>query len=155
MGAWIGLAGVIAGALVAFVSQYVLRGAETRDRRDSLVLEQLATLIAMSEDFRNRVWEERHKVASGVVADWDIRTHRLAEARLQLLCTDDGLLSALGSLPATGQELGRTWRSSPEDEARVQSAWEAHRTAMSQFITAGSRAFTRRDNQRAWQDSNL
>jgi hypothetical protein len=70
MSAWIGLIGVAAGALAALIGQYLVRNSEARERRDTILLEQLATLVALSEDFRNRVWEERNKVAANVVAAW-------------------------------------------------------------------------------------
>jgi hypothetical protein len=141
MSAWIGLVGVVAGAFVALISQYLVRNSEARERKDALLLEQLAVLVALSEDYRNRVWEERAKVATGVVAAWDLGTYRLAEARLRILCQDSNVLSALASLKKTGAELGRSWRLSPEDEARTQAAWEAHRAAVNQFIAASSQAF--------------
>src|SRR5450631_2550418 len=110
MSAWIGLVGVVAGAFVALISQYLVRNSEARERKDALLLEQLAVLVALSEDYRNRVWEERAKVATGVVAAWDLGTYRLAEARLRILCQDSNVLSALASLKKTGAELGRSWR---------------------------------------------
>jgi hypothetical protein len=141
MGAWIGLVGVVAGALVALVSQYLVRNSEARERKDMLLLEQLAVLVALSEDYRNRVWEERTKVATGVVATWDLGAYRLAEARLRILCQDSNVLSALLSLKKAGGELGTSWRLSPEDEARTQAAWEAHRAAVNEFIAASSQAY--------------
>ena len=56
MGAWIGLVGVVAGALIALVSQYLIRNSEARERRDALLLEQLAMIITLSGDYRDRVW---------------------------------------------------------------------------------------------------
>jgi hypothetical protein len=47
MGAWIGLVGVVAGALVAFLSQYLIRNFEARERRDTLLPEQLAMIICI------------------------------------------------------------------------------------------------------------
>jgi hypothetical protein len=37
---WIGLVGVIAGALIALGGQYLLRSTERKDRNSTLVLEQ-------------------------------------------------------------------------------------------------------------------
>ena len=53
MGVWIGLVGVVAGALIALVSQYLIRNSEARERRDTLLLEQLAMIIALSGDYRD------------------------------------------------------------------------------------------------------
>lgn len=134
---------MVAGALIAVVSRYLGRGSEARERRDALLLDQLTVLVALSEDYRNRVWEERHKVATGVVAAWDIGAYRMAEARLRILCHDPNVLSALISIAQAGTELGKSWRISPKDEARTQAAWEAHRAAVDQFIAASSQVFRR------------
>jgi hypothetical protein len=72
MTAWVGLAGVIAGAIIAFAGQYVMRRGDKQERFDALLLEQFADIIALSEDFRNRIWEERNQVASDVVSKWDL-----------------------------------------------------------------------------------
>jgi hypothetical protein len=44
-----------------------------------VLLDQRAQLIALSEDYRNRVWEERNLAANDVVAQWNIGVFRLAE----------------------------------------------------------------------------
>jgi hypothetical protein len=144
MGAWIGLVGVVAGALVALVSQYLIRNSETRERRDTLLLEQLAMIIALSEDYRDRVWQERNNVATGVATAWDMRSYRLAEAKLKILCKDSNVLATLITLNRSGIELGSSWSLSPEDEARTEAAWKAHKTALEQFIAASSTMFRRR-----------
>jgi hypothetical protein len=64
--------GWLAGALLAFGGQYLRSRAERQERGETVLLEQFAVLVALSEDFRNRVWEERHEVASDVVAGWDL-----------------------------------------------------------------------------------
>ena len=143
MGAWIGLVGVVAGALIALVSQYLIRNSEARERRDALLLEQLAIIIALSGDYRDRVWQERKKVATGVVAAWDIGSYRLAEAKLRILSQDTNLLDALMALNQRGGELGVSWRLSPEDEAQTEIAWKAHKAALERFIAAGSTTFRR------------
>ena len=61
MGVWIGLVGVVAGALIALVSQYLIRNSEARERKDALLLEQLAMIIALSGDYRDWVWQERKR----------------------------------------------------------------------------------------------
>ena len=138
MGAWIGLVGVVAGALVALVSQYIIRNSEARERRDALLLKQLAMVIALSEDYRDRIWRERNMIATGVVASWDIGSYRLAEAKLKILCQDSNLLATLVALNRRGGELGTSWSLSPEDESRTEAAWKAHKAALEQFIAAGS-----------------
>ncbi len=76
MAAWAGLVGVVVGALIAFAGQYVMGRGEKQERFDALLLEQFAVIIALSEDFRNRVWEERNHVASDVVGKWDLEAYR-------------------------------------------------------------------------------
>jgi hypothetical protein len=141
MGAWIGLVGVVAGAFVALVSQYLIRNSEARERRETLLLEQLAMVIALSEDYRDRVWQERNKVSTGVVAAWDIGPYRVGEAKLKILCQDSNLLAALMALNRCGIELGTSWELSPEDEGRTEAAWKAHKTALEQFIAVSSTMF--------------
>ncbi len=143
MGAWIGLVGVVAGALVALVSQYVIRNSEARERRDTLLLEQLAMVIALSADYRDRVWQERNRVATGVAAAWDMRSYRLAEAKLKILCQDSNLLAALMALNESGIELGKSWGLSSEDEAQTEAAWKAHKAALERFIAVSSTVFRR------------
>jgi len=152
MGAWIGLVGVVAGALVALVSQYIIRNSEARERRDALLLKQLAMVIALSEDYRDRIWRERNMIATGVVASWDIGSYRLAEAKLKILCQDSNLLATLVALNRRGGELGTSWSLSPEDESRTEAAWKAHKAALEQFIAAGS-TMVRRQRVRAGRSS--
>jgi hypothetical protein len=139
MGEWIGLIGVVAGALIALSGQYATRSADTQERTRTLLLEQFAVLIALSEDYRNRVWEERTQVAMGVVAAWDLGTYRLAEARLRVMCRDAVLLRALDTLHEQGKALGKAWRLEPRDEADVASALKDHRAAIEQFVAASAR----------------
>lgn len=139
MDAWIGLIGALAGAAIAWAAQYVTRRSEIRERQASLLLEQCAIVVALSEDFRNRVWEERNQVAAGVVAAWDIGAFRLAEARLRILCRETRVLSALEDLREAGTALGKAWRLSPRDDGKVQAAWEAYKSVLSAFIDASSK----------------
>jgi len=141
---WIGLAGVVAGALLAFGGQYLLRRTERQERNDTLLLEQFALIIALSEDYRNRVWEERNQVASGVVNAWDLGAYRLAEARLRVLSRDPSLVAALEVLHEAGTQLGKTWRLTSTQEAAVDNAWKAHRAAIEQFVAASSQVLRRR-----------
>ena len=167
--AWVGLVGVVAGALVAFGGQYLTRRAEMQERGEALLLEQFALLVALSEDYRNRVWEERTQVASDVVAAWDLGTYRLAEARLRVLSREPELLAALEVLHKKGTALGKAWRLAPKDEAGVEDAWVKHREAIERFVAASSQVMrgraasglrilslgVRRDRSRQKGDSDL
>jgi hypothetical protein len=139
MDAWIGLVGVIAGAVVALGGQYVTRRSEARERQEALLLEQCALLVALSGDYLNRVWEERNQLATDVVASWDLGAYRIAQARLRILCRKPDVLLALDTLSKTGGDLGKAWRLTPDDVGNVDAALDAHRSALDAFTTASSR----------------
>ena len=142
MAEWIGLAGVVAGAVIAFGGQYLLRRAERQDRNDALLLEQFAIIIALSEDYRNRVWEERNQVANSVVNAWDLGTYRLAEARLRVLSRDSAVVAALKVLHEAGTQLGKAWRLGSSDEAAVEQGLggssQGHRAVRSGQFSRGT-----------------
>jgi hypothetical protein len=50
----------------------------------------------------------------------------------------DAGVSALEDIREAGTALGKAWRLSPQDDARVQVAWEAYRSVLSTFIDASS-----------------
>jgi hypothetical protein len=137
---WIGLAGVIAGALIAFIGQYLLRRNERNDRNNTLVLEQAALLIALSEDFRSGIWAERKQLATDSVGEWDLGAYRLADARLRLLSPSSAVVAEMEPLRETGKDLGKAWQLALADAAAFDTAWEAHRVAIERFIAASSRA---------------
>jgi hypothetical protein len=138
MAAWVGLAGVVAGALIAFTGQYVMRRGERQERFDTLLLEQFAVIIALSEDFWNRVWEERNQVATDVAGKWDLETYRLAEARLRVLSQSPRVKEALEALDDTGAELGGAWRKRSGDEAAIDAALADHRAAIERLVAVSS-----------------
>jgi hypothetical protein len=146
MDAWIGLAGVIAGAMIALSGQYLMRRTDARERSEALLLEQAAMVVALSKDYRNRVWEERNNIAANVVGAWDIGAFRLAEARLHILSNDPETLRTLNGLRRSGAALGRAWRLSPHDEQTVDAAWNTHHDAIEHFIAASSRSPIRGPN---------
>lgn len=136
---WVGLIGVLAGALIAFGGQYLTGRTERQERSAAILLEQCAVLIASSEDFRGRVWEERNFPGSDAVGKWDGETYRLAEARLRLLSQESDFLAALEALRESGKALAKAWDHAASDEAAVDSAWLEYRSAITQFVTVGSR----------------
>ena len=139
MEAWVALIGAVAGATIAIAGQYVVRRSEARERASTLLLEQCAQLVALSEDYRNRVWEERHNLSNEAVAAWDLSAYRLAEARLRLLCRTPSVLSALDNLRRSGIALGSAWRLSNTESPDVEQAWKVHRDALNDFIEASSK----------------
>ena len=143
MAAWIGLIGVVAGALLAFCGQYLNRKLELLDRRAGLLLEQAAVIVSMSEDFRNRVWAERNNLATDAVQEWDYGAYRLAEARLLILCRTRAVVAAIHCLRKSGHALDNSWRLPDRDESEIDAAWQSQRLAIDRFIEACSRAFPR------------
>jgi hypothetical protein len=76
--AWIGLTGVVAGALIAIGGQVLNHRSQVRVQSADRLVEQLALIVALSEGFRDRVWEERNNVADQVVKGWDLGAYRFA-----------------------------------------------------------------------------
>ena len=83
MDVWVTLLATVAGAVIALTGQYIVKRGEKRTRSGELLLEQCAQVIALSEDLRNRVWEEKELGVQGTVEAWDLGAHRLAAARVK------------------------------------------------------------------------
>jgi hypothetical protein len=66
--AWVALIGAVAGATIAIVGQYAARRSDARERAITLLLEQCAEVVALAEDYRSRVWEERNNLSNDAVA---------------------------------------------------------------------------------------
>jgi hypothetical protein len=119
----IGLVGAVAGVLIAFGGQYPMRRAERQERCDALLLEQFAQVIALSEDYRNRVREERKQVASDVVDQWIFAAYRLAEARLRVSSQDPLVNPAEcgsgGLHPWSGARTGVPTEKAPHNPASI------------------------------------
>jgi hypothetical protein len=64
MEVWIGVIGAAVGAIIALLGQYISNRLERRAKDAALILDQCAQLIALSEDYRNRVWQERNNLAA-------------------------------------------------------------------------------------------
>lgn len=110
MSAWVGVIGALAAATIALLGQYIISRSAQREREVILLLDQCAQLVALSEDYRNRIWEERKLGYTNSVSNWSIGEYRVAEARLKILCREDATLDAITRLRVTGVELGRAWR---------------------------------------------
>ncbi len=132
MQGWIGLLGVLTGGLMTIAGQYFVRTVDRRSETVQLTLEQCAQVIALEEDFRNRVWEERKLGLQGLVGAWSLADYRLAEARLRIVCRDDQLHEALRNMNVAGIALGGAWRQEPRDEEAADVAWRQHRAALNQ-----------------------
>lgn len=101
--------------------------------------EAVALVIALSEDYRNRVWEQRNALDPNAVAAWDLKESRLAQSRVRLLTSDPKLLDCERALQRAGTELGKAIRLAPTADADVQQAWDAHRLALDSFVVEGRR----------------
>src|SRR3954468_19939806 len=132
MSAWVGLFGGIVGAMLAMLGQWINNRLASRGRFTELLVVQCSQLIALSEDYRNRVWEERSGLSTDAVALWDLAGYRVAEAHLQILSEDNMILSAVGDLKRTGTALGKAWRLRADGDV-VESAWLAHGRALDGF----------------------
>lgn len=141
MDSWIGLVGVVIGGLIGFVTQRLSESAHRTHASRERLEDAVTDVIALAEDYRNRVWEQRHGLSSDSVASWDLQRSRLARARLLLLAKDQQLLAAEGRLQHSGTELGASVRLHPDD-AGVQVAWQAHREALDQFVVEGRRVLS-------------
>lgn len=144
MGAWVTLAAAVAGAAIAIVGQYVTRRGENGIRRAELVLEQCSQLVALSEDFRNRVWEERELGQSGRVDDWNLAAYRLAAARLRILCGDSRVLAALDEMNDAGKKLGAYWRRGNVDPSDFEQRYERLKMGVEVFVAASATLVRRR-----------
>jgi hypothetical protein len=96
MNPWITLLAALVGGSLTLAGQSVGRRSEGNIRRMELVLEQCSRISALSEDFRNRFWEERVLGLADRTAQWDLEAHRLAAARLRILCSDPQVIRGAG-----------------------------------------------------------
>lgn len=138
----IGLVGAIAGGALVLAGQYLARRQERRDRRSQLLFENCVRLIAIEEDFRGRVWNERCAGAKDQVDSWNAEGFRIAEASVGILTTDSDLLAALHQVRESGKQLGAKWRLDQRDSPALERLTKEHRAALDAFITA-SRAKAR------------
>jgi hypothetical protein len=139
MNAWVALAAGVVGAAIALVGQYVTRRSDRISSHIDVVVEQCAQFVALSEDFRNRFWEESQLRQAGRVDGWDIAAHRLAEARLKIVCDDEALLTAIEELSSTGKALGGYWRRGDTDQAELDLRYERYKEAIGRFVAEAKR----------------
>ncbi|SEF33014.1 hypothetical protein SAMN05421837_106561 [Amycolatopsis pretoriensis] len=131
---------MIVGATIALFGQFMSRTVEYKREGRRLFVENCASLIALEEDFRNRVWEERKLGLSDSVAQWDLSGYRLVAAQVRLTSDDERLLRSLADLRVAGQELGKSWRMGSLDSDELEVAWKKHKSALENFVAAAKRA---------------
>jgi hypothetical protein len=144
----IALIGVLSGGLVTILGQYFLRLADKRTAFVDFVLEQCAQLIALEEDLRNRVWEERALGLGGRVSEWPLSEYLVAEARLKIACRDRGLHDALQDIQLAGRALSTAWRGDERDEEAVEAMWRQHREALDRLIAVSGALLERAGDAR-------
>jgi hypothetical protein len=137
--AWVTLIAAVSGGLIALSGQYLVHRDEDRKRRAAQILELCATMVALSEDFLNRLWEERNLGHTGRVDSWDLPASRLTEAKLRILVDDPQLLSALDEVQLSGKVLGASWRRGQIDDKEVEGRYREHRAAITHFFTVSRR----------------
>lgn len=138
---WMTLIAAVAGAGVAIFGQYITRRGESNARLAELLLEQCSQVLALSEDFGNRLWEERNLGLRGRVDGWDLGRFRLAEARMRILCRDHHVLAALDELNSSGRALGGYWRRGDIDAGELEARYERAKLSAEAFATASARLF--------------
>jgi hypothetical protein len=143
MNAFIALLAAVAGASIALAGQYMTRRGEVRTRTGEFILDQCASIIALSDDFRNRVWEEKELGLTGRVDAWDLTGYRHAAARLMVLSDDAALLSALEDLTESGKRLAGYWRRGQADPAELERRREADKEVCARFVAASAKTLRR------------
>lgn len=116
------------------LGQQVSARREERTARSAELLNQLSILIALSEDYRNRVWEERNGLSDRSVSDWDMAGYRRAQARVKLLVRDEAVLRDLRRLESSGQALGKEWRLGKAERPELEQTRKEHRSALDTFL---------------------
>jgi len=144
MDAWITLLAGIAGAVIALGGQQWGIWNSSRTRAGELLLEQCAQLIALSEDFRNRAWEETVLGQKGRVDGWDVAAHRLAMARARILCKDSAVLEALAEMEESGKEYGGHLRRGDVSEEELAALRDRNRASINALASASSTVIRRR-----------
>lgn len=144
MSAWITLIAAIAGGVIALAGQYITKSRDARTRTGELIMEQCAQVVALSDDFRVRVWEESQLHMKGRVDAWDLSGYRHAAARLKILCDDPALLTALEEMTEAGKSLGRYWRLGGAEKEGIETRRDRDKVSRERFIAASAKIVRRR-----------
>jgi hypothetical protein len=141
MSAWLTVVATLAGGLIAVAGQFMAGHNEGRRERRRQLLESCAVVVSLSEDFRNRVWEERTLGKEGRVDEWDLGRSRMAENEIELLCDDARVLDALEELRRTGRDLGSYWRRGNIEEEHLDELYDRLKQARVGFVSSAKRLF--------------
>lgn len=142
MEVWIGLVGVVIGALAAVAVQWIqLRATDQRADKQAL-LDVCANIVGLEHLFRHRIWAYKRTGDETKLDEWPIGERRLADARVLILSADDRLRKALLDLRNSGAEFSV---SRDADEAEFEELSRAHWASLWRFqieanrIVSGSR----------------
>jgi hypothetical protein len=135
MDAIVTLMATLVGAGIAFFGQWVFQRQQRRERVGELLLRQCSRLVALNDDFENRLWEERILHLKGRVKKWDLTSSRLAVANLRILSGDPRLDNALNRLHGAGVKLGAHWRIQHADDEELAKLLIDFRTARGEFLS--------------------
>ena len=141
---WVTLLAGLAGGIIALAGQQWGTYRANRTRAGELLLEQCAQFIALSHDFRNRAWEETVLGQSGRVDAWDVSGHRLAMARIQILCRDPGVLAAVKEMHESGTAYGGHLRRGDVSDGELRALRERNKASIETFTTESARVVRRR-----------
>lgn len=144
MTAWVALLSAVAGAGIALIGQYTTGRRERGARHAEMVSEQASLVVALCEDFHSRFWDEWALGLNGRVEGWDLAAHRLADARLRILCDDTAMVKALDDLITSGMDLGIYWRRGNTEPEEVERRYSAYKESITRFITVSQRYVRRR-----------
>jgi hypothetical protein len=147
MNAWAAVVAAIAGGAIALAGQNAGQRRDKQVRVGELLLEACEQVVSLSDDFRNRLWEEVELGQEGRVGEWNLLGNQLAVARIKLLTDDHTLLQRLEGLTASGKAMGAYWRCGNVDRAELSRRREGDKIACADFVAASSARAVLDDDQ--------
>lgn len=138
MEVWAAIVAAIVGGAIALAGQRTARQRDKQTRVAELLLEACGQVVSLSDDYRNRLWEEVELGHAGRVDGWNLLGNQLAVARIRILTDDSNLLSTLEQLTDSGKAMGAYWRRGHVDLIDLQSRREADKLACAEFVAASA-----------------
>jgi hypothetical protein len=138
----VGLMGAAIGAGAAIAGQFLVRRREERERWVGLLLDDCARIYMLEDSYTGALWEAFGGPSEPErLADWPRAERAMAEARLTIVCTDDGLIDSVTTLRDNGRAM---WHAA---QSGAQPQWDellqTHRRHLHQFV-ARARVAARR-----------
>jgi hypothetical protein len=136
-----GLWSVLAGAAIVLIARLAATLFARMRPKPRALSEDRAAIVALSEDFQNRViGERRGAIDAAEVLAWDARAYRLARLRLRTHTQSAETRAALLDLDEARANLGTAWRLSKTGPRALpgdlENALQAHAIAIEQFADA-------------------